>query len=188
MSSDFPARASEPPQTDGSELHWLQTEGLSPERLALLAQLTNEVRASQRATDISDELVCQILGINRTDARCLDILENYGRLSAGELAQRSGLTTGAITALVDRLERLGYAQRVADPGDRRRVFVEITDKAREASIELFAPIAQGSASIAERYTDEQLQLFIDFQRVGRALQDGHIEWLRAKLRERDAAS
>jgi DNA-binding MarR family transcriptional regulator len=182
VSSDLSA------QGDQSELRWVTAEGVSPERLALLGQLTSEVRASQRATDVSDELVCQLLGINRTDARCLDILESYGRLSAGELAQRSGLTTGAITAVVDRLERLGYAQRVADPGDRRRVFVEMTDRALQASIELFMPIAQGAASIAERYTDEQLRLFIDFQRVGRELQERHIEWLREKLRERERAS
>jgi DNA-binding MarR family transcriptional regulator len=175
----------EPLSGPHSGLRWVDAEGVPPERLALLGELTNEVRANQRATDMSDELVCQLLEINRTDARCLDILENYGPVSAGELAARSGLTTGAITAVVDRLERLGYAQRVADPNDRRRVFVEMTDKARQASFELFGPIAQGAASMSERYSDEQLRLFLDFQRAGRELQERHIEWLRERLRERE---
>jgi DNA-binding MarR family transcriptional regulator len=179
MSSDLP----EPAPAAESAGSWITAKGVSPERLALLEALGNEVRANQRATDMSDELVCQILGINRTDARCLDILDNYGRVSAGELAQRSGLTTGAITALVDRLERLGLARRVADPSDRRRVFVEPTEKAREASIELFAPLAEGGARLSERYTDEQLRQFIEFQRAGRELQERHIEWLRGRLRE-----
>ncbi len=188
MSSEFGDPLAEPPHDGQFELRWVAAEGIPPERLALLGELTNEVRANQRATDMSDELVCQLLGINRTVARCLDILENYGRLSAGELAGHSGLTTGAITAVLDRLERLGYARRVADPSDRRRVFVEVTDKARQASIELFGPMAKGAAAMAERYTDDQLQLFIDFQRVGRELQERHIEWLRAKLRERENTS
>lgn len=188
MSSEPEDPLAEPRRGDGFELRWVAAEGVPQARLAVLGELTNEVRANQRATDMSDELVCQLLGINRTVARCLDILENYGRLSAGELAGHSGLTTGAITAVLDRLERLGYARRVADPSDRRRVFVEVTDKARQASIELFGPMAKGAAAMAERYTDDQLQLFIDFQRVGRELQERHIEWLRAKLRERENTS
>src|SRR5512135_1079255 len=99
------------------------------DRERLYAELGNEVRASQRATDMVDELICQLLGINRTDARCLDILDQHGSMSAGDLAEASRLTTGAITAVVDRLERAGLARRVPDPTDRRRVLVEPTPKA-----------------------------------------------------------
>src|SRR5271167_1986065 len=94
-------------------------------REELVQELTNEVRAGQRATDSVDDLACQLLGVNRTDGKCLDILDHYGRMSAGELAQHSGLSTGAVTAVIDRLERAGYAQRVGDPADRRRVLVEL---------------------------------------------------------------
>src|ERR1700760_1624976 len=89
----------------------------SPERQRLLQELGGEIRANQRPTDVVDELLCQLLGINRTDARCLDILEQDGSMRAGELAKKSRLTTGAITAVIDRLERAGYARRVADPSD-----------------------------------------------------------------------
>src|ERR1700686_335159 len=99
-------------------------------------QLGDEVRANQRATDVVDDLVCQLLGLNRTDARCLDILDQSRSMSAGDLAQESRLTTGAITAVVDRLERAGYARRVPDPSDRPRVLIELTPKAYEASLEL----------------------------------------------------
>src|SRR5579862_8285253 len=99
------------------------------DRAPLYAELSNEVRASQRATDVVDELVCQLIGINRTDARCMDILDQHGSMSAGDLAEASRLTTGAITAVIDRLERAGLAQRVPDPSDRRRVLVEVTPKA-----------------------------------------------------------
>ena len=58
--------------------------------------------------------------------RCLNVIENAGGLTAGELARQVGVTTGAVTGALDRLERAGYARRVPDPGDRRRVRVEVT--------------------------------------------------------------
>jgi DNA-binding MarR family transcriptional regulator len=159
-----------------------------PDRHRLYMELGAEVRASQRATDVVDDLVCQLLGINRTDARCLDILEEHGSMSAGDLAEASRLTTGAITAVLDRLERAGYAHRVPDAADRRRVLVELTPKAREAAIELMGtPMAELSAPIAMSYSEEQLRLFIEFIHQGREIQERHAEWLRNKLRERDEA-
>jgi DNA-binding MarR family transcriptional regulator len=161
----------------------------SPERLRLYLELGGEVRANQRATDVVDELVCQLLGVNRTDARCLDILDEHGRMSAGDLAQESGLTSGAITAVIDRLERAGYAQRVPDQSDRRRVLVEPTEKAREAAMELMVmPLAELTRPMASRYTEEQLRMIIDFTREGREIQGRHAEWLRARLAERRSQS
>src|SRR5215831_10447256 len=108
----------------------------SPERQRLYERLGDEVRANQRATDVVDELICQLLGVNRTDARCLDILDQHGSMTAGDLAEASRLTTGAITAVIDRLERAGLAHRVPDPSDRRRVLVELTPRANQATITL----------------------------------------------------
>ena len=108
----------------------------SGEREQIYAELGDEVRASQRATDVVDELMCQLLGINRNDARCMDILDQHGRMSAGDLAEASRLSTGAITAVIDRLDRAGLAHRVPDPADRRRVLVELTPKAYARATEL----------------------------------------------------
>jgi DNA-binding MarR family transcriptional regulator len=157
----------------------------SPERQRLYDELGGEVRANQRATDVVDELMCQLLGVNRTDARCLDILDQHGSMSAGDLAQDSGLTTGAITAVIDRLERAGYARRVPDPADRRRVLVELTPKAHAVSYELMAkPMSELGQAFARHYTDDELRLIIEFTRGGRELQERHAEWLRARLGER----
>lgn len=164
---------------------------LSPERLQLYADLGNEVRANQQATDAVDELLAEMLGINRTDARCLDILEQHGSMSAGDLAAASRLTTGAITAVIDRLDRAGLARRVPDPSDRRRVLVEPTEKALEFANELMVqPMRALYMPMAERYSDDDLRLFIDFTRRGRELQERHAEWLRERLnvqRERTSA-
>jgi DNA-binding MarR family transcriptional regulator len=109
-------------------------------------------------------------------------------MSAGNLAQKSGLTSGAITAVIDRLERAGYARRVPDPSDRRRVLVEPTEKAYEASMELMvAPMGELTKPMAAQYTDEQLRLIIEFTRQGREIQERHADWLRARLAERRAS-
>ena len=157
----------------------------SPERLQLYAELGDEVRVNQRATDAVDELLAESLGINRTDARCMDILDQHGRMSAGDLAQESRLTTGAITAVIDRLERAGLARRVPDPSDRRRVLVEPTEKALELANELMIePMRKLYVPMAERYSDDDLRLILDFTRRGRELQERHAEWLRERLAER----
>lgn len=158
---------------------------VSPERARLYLELGAQVRAGQRATDVVDDLICQLLGVNRTDSRCLDILDEHGRMSAGDLAEASRLTTGAITAVIDRLEKAGYARRVPDPSDRRRVLVEPTEKAFEASVELMvAPMGELTKPMATRYSDEQLKQFIEFTREGREIQERHAEWLRERLAER----
>ncbi|HEY6398162.1 MAG TPA: MarR family transcriptional regulator [Solirubrobacteraceae bacterium] len=156
----------------------------SSTREQLLAELGDEVRASQRTTDVHDDVLCELLGVNRTDGRCLDILDQTGPMTAGQLAQASALSTGAVTAVVDRLERAGYARRFSDPADRRRVVVELTPAARERSWELMGSLATEGARLAEPYSDEQLQMFIEFARLGRALQERHTEWLRERVRER----
>ena len=140
------------------------------------------MRANQRATDAVDELLADIIGINRTDARCMDILDQHGSMSAGDLAEASRLTTGAITAVIDRLERARLARRVPDPSDRRRVLVEPTDKAYELANELMVePMRRLYLPMAEGYSEQDLRLILDFTRRGRELQERHAEWLRERL-------
>ena len=159
----------------------------SPERLQLYAELGDEVRANQRATDTVDELLAEIMGINRTDARCMDILDQHGSMSAGDLAEASRLTTGAITAVIDRLDRAGLARRVPDPADRRRVLVEPTEKAFALAMELMVePMRALYVPMAERYSEDQLRLILDFTRRGRELQERHAEWLRVRLRDQSS--
>ena len=77
-------------------------------------RFVDAVRASQAATDLFDETMCHFLGINRTDGRCLDVIDRHTKVSAGQLANESGLTTGAVTAVIDRLETAGYVRRIRD--------------------------------------------------------------------------
>jgi DNA-binding MarR family transcriptional regulator len=108
-------------------------------------------------------------------------------MSGGDLAQASRLTTGAITAVIDRLERAGYARRVHDPSDRRRVLVEATSKAFATANELMVePMRRLYTPLAARCSDDELRLFIEFTREGREIQEKHAEWLRARPDERRA--
>src|ERR1700730_8582328 len=87
---------------------------MSNRKRELFWQLMLEIRASQNATDRYDQAVADTLGLNRTDMRCLDILDRQGRLTAGQLAEQTGLTSGAVTTVIDRLEAAGHARRVGD--------------------------------------------------------------------------
>ncbi len=155
---------------------------LPSERGKLLSELADGIRANQRGTDVVDELVGQLLGVNRTDGRILDILDQRGQISAGELAEASSLTTGAITAVIDRLERAGYAHRVPDPADRRRVLVELTQRTRELSWELYGPMVELWQPLSDRYSDDDLRLLIEFHHQAVELQRRHAELLRERLR------
>jgi DNA-binding MarR family transcriptional regulator len=122
-------------------------------------------RAYQRAADDLDEAVIQHLGINRSDGRCLDVLEERGPMAAGELAVATGLSPGAITTLVDRLEQEGFVRRVGDDTDRRRVLIELTESARAVMVHIYGPLADGEPWIRELDAD-QLTLIRDFLRLG----------------------
>src|SRR5580704_17716635 len=150
-------------------------------RTALLEQIFSHVRAGQRLTASVDETAGKLLGTNRTDGLCMDLLDERGQMTAGLLAEETGLTTGAITAVLDRLEQLGYVQRVRDTVDRRRVLVELTPKAKRASWELYGPLGEMGAELAQRYSDEQLEVILDFVDQARQLSGQHLAALRARL-------
>ena len=132
------------------------------EREALINEIGLEVRTYQNAQDAFDEAATERLGINRSDGRALDIIDRHGQITAGELARESGLSTGAITTLLDRLERAGYVRRVRDDVDRRRVLVELTDEARRRSWEIWGPIAEASTARLGRHSNEELLFIRDF--------------------------
>ena len=142
-------------------------------RNSIIAAIIDEVRRNQRLTDMLDEGAANLMGINRTDARAIDVLHQHGRVTAGELARELRLSTGAVTSVIDRLERAGYARRVADPDDRRRVLIEVTPTVLEGAQELYGSWEDVIPLYAD-YTDRDLELILQFQRLGR-------EWLEKRL-------
>ncbi|HEY7021465.1 MAG TPA: MarR family transcriptional regulator [Ktedonobacterales bacterium] len=146
----------------------------------LLDTVSREVAELQNATDAMDEAVAQRLGINRTDLRCLGLLFARGPLSAGQLASASGLSPGAATTALDRLERAGYALRTRGAHDRRSVLIELTPLARQRIQELYGPVGTEGRQFLERYSDDELRFLSAFLRDGRALQIKHVALLRSQ--------
>jgi DNA-binding MarR family transcriptional regulator len=136
------------------------------------------VRAYQTAVDNFDQAIADHVGINRTDARCIDLIDQAGGMTAGELARAAGLTTGAVTAVVDRLEAAGFARRVADPADRRRVRIEATEKVWEVNAPLMGPLLEESQPILQDLTDAEIERFTEFLRRVIELQQRHTERVR----------
>src|SRR5262245_65524802 len=103
----------------------------------LISEVIAAIRASQTATDAFDHSVADYVGLDRTAYRCLDILDQEGPMTAGRLAERARLSPGATTALLDRLEKRGFARRTRDTEDRRRVLVEIAPELRQRAEALY---------------------------------------------------
>lgn len=143
---------------------------MSRQKRTVFDELIAEVRRSQVATARFDQAVASAIGINHTDMACLDVLQREGPLTAGQLAERTGLTSGSMTTALDRLERSGYAQRVRDATDRRRVLVQLTDKADGIS-EYYRGQMELSDELYRRYTGEQLELLLTFFRAGREVNE-----------------
>jgi DNA-binding MarR family transcriptional regulator len=101
------------------------------------------------------------LGLNSTDLECLGVIA-AAPATAGELAQATGLTTGAITGVIDRLERSGYAIREHDSRDRRKVYVRARPEGLQRAQPIFEPMRRASAEALSRYSDGELALILDF--------------------------
>jgi DNA-binding MarR family transcriptional regulator len=135
----------------------------SKKRSELLAALNDEFRQLTTATILFHQTVADRLGMHVTDHKCADILLRGGPITAGELALRTGLTTGAITGVIDRLEKAGFVRRAKDPNDRRRVIIEpFTERIEREIGPLFESMARAMAELCAHYSTQELQVVRDF--------------------------
>jgi DNA-binding MarR family transcriptional regulator len=144
----------------------------------LIQQLIYEARASDAAHEAFDNEALRQLGVNPTDGRCLDIIDNEGPLTAGRLAELSGLTTAAVTTVLDRLERAGYARRVRDESDRRRVLVELTPDFAKRASRIWEPLGRDAFAEFSKLSLDDLRVAVQILRLRRELNERHVERLR----------
>jgi DNA-binding MarR family transcriptional regulator len=135
------------------------------ERQAALVEMVRLVRLQQIASDKMDDAFCRLAGINLTDGRCLDLLDVHDGLTAGELAEAASLSPGAVTTVLDRLERMGFVTRTRDEADRRRVLVEMTPKARQLAFDIYGPVSAYAREYIGQLTDEQIDVISRFLEV-----------------------
>jgi DNA-binding MarR family transcriptional regulator len=124
---------------------------------------------NEKFTEISTETImfhqalADILDYHITDHRCIHFIYRYGAMPAGRLAELTGLTTAAVTGIIDRLEEAGYVRRVNDPKDRRRTIVEPTrSKKLERKLEkIFTPFHERMHKLLSSYSDSELTFLLD---------------------------
>jgi len=158
-------------------------------RRELLTRLWDLGREMSTQTVFLHQAIAQTVGLNATDTKCMDLIlrgpENS--VTAGWLAEMTGLTTGAITHILDRLERRGFIARVRDTEDRRKVFV----RARPASIEPLVPkfeaIGKAYLRLVEEYSDRDLQLICEYLEKTSELSRGELARVVSERRSRPEA-
>jgi len=132
-------------------------------REQLVQQIDWALRELSTSTVMAATAIAQKVGMGPNDLRCGELLVRNGPMTAGELAKATGLTTGAITGIVDRLEKAGWAQRRADSGDRRRVVVYPGPQENEqTTAALYAGHVERMNQLLGQYSDEQLSLLLEF--------------------------
>ena len=152
----------------------------------MIQAINDKLRETSTETIMFHQAVADVLGLHITDHKCLDIIYRYGAMPAGRLAELTGLTTGAVTGIIDRLEKSGYVRRTDDPKDRRRIIVEPTrNKKLERKLEtIFAPLAERMHKLLSSCSDSELTFLLDI--LTRTLEQSHQELM--KLRGLPAGS
>jgi len=131
-------------------------------RAVLLQELEHAVRRSSAQGVIFGQTVANVAGISGSDLECLDFLNLEGRVTAGRLAELTGLTTGAITGVVDRLEKAGFVRRERDESDRRKVFiVPVLEKMMQVG-RPYELVQHAMAKQCAAYTDAELKFLIRY--------------------------
>ena len=132
-----------------------------------MRRLMLALRRSSAAGVLHGQAIAKRVGVNPSDMECLDLILMNGPSTAGEIARHTGLTSGAVTGLIDRLERLGLVERAADANDRRKVLVRVREDRIGAIVALFSPMEKSVHALLAGYSKEELKLLIDFaERAG----------------------
>jgi DNA-binding MarR family transcriptional regulator len=135
-------------------------------RAALLQGLEEAMRRSSAQGVLYGQTVANVAGIANSDLECMDILYLEGRVTAGRLAEVTGLTTGAITGVVDRLEKAGLVRRERDDADRRKVFIAVVPEAIKGIGQFYVPMQQAMEKVFGGYSDAELRLLLRFANEG----------------------
>ncbi len=141
-------------------------------------KLLLEVRKFTRSTLLLQHLIAKSIGLHVTDAECIDFLQEMGPSTAGDLARTTGLTTGAITNVIDRLEKAGFVKRGQDPKDRRKVIVTfIPDKHSKAKVH-YGALAKEVQQLFSHYTLDELEFLIRHTRELANIYQGQVNKLK----------
>ena len=173
---------------DSKDIHEYSNDVPAPSRPDLLRRIDEMLRKVSAQSVLISDLVAGLVGLNATDLECLDLLLLAGPATAGKLGEHTGLTSGATTAVIDRLERAGFVRRRRDLDDRRRVQVEIVGSAVECIKPFYATLGDRVTELNAQFTDQQLVSVLDYMSGALAAGAEHVAWLQTQkpLRRRQS--
>ena len=133
-------------------------------RAQILARLWDLGREMSTQTVFLHQAIAQGFGLNATDTKCVDLIMHGppGGATAGWLSATTGLTTGAVTHILDRLEKRGFIARRRDTADRRKIFIEVRPEALKPLIPRYEAIGKVYMKHLDQYTDAQLHLICQY--------------------------
>jgi len=143
-------------------------------RSELIAAIGKATQLYQDATDAFDDAACEALGLNRTDLKCASVIAQREPVPVGEIGKLAGLTRGAMTTAIDRIERAGYARRLRHPSDRRGVLVELTAKGRRAIDAIWGEYVRTAEAFFSSYSAQKLKKILRYLEEGRIAQQANM--------------
>ncbi|OMD69794.1 MarR family transcriptional regulator [Paenibacillus odorifer] len=145
------------------------------------------MRSLGNRTVLYQQNVAASLGLYNNDFLSIDILREKGPITAGELSKLTGLTTGSVTALIDRLEKNGYVRRQNDPNDRRKVIIVPLYENKDDVINTYQPLHTAMVKLAASYKDEELALISQFLGQASAVLEEQIDHLGSTARGKSSS-
>ena len=136
--------------------------GRRRDRAELIASFDRETRRMGSMATLHNHAVAEFMGVHQTDQECIDLLDWTGPLTAGEIGVHLGLTSGAVTGLLDRLESGGWVRRERDPGDRRRVLVHLAGERTGELWPVYQPLSEAISAFRDRLDSKDLRVIVEF--------------------------
>jgi DNA-binding MarR family transcriptional regulator len=131
-------------------------------RDALHAEITCQLRHFSAGTTLFNQKVADHVGLHLTDMQCMNLLDLLGTSTPSRLAECTGLTTGGVTVMLDRLEKAGYIRREPNPDDRRSVLVHVAAKKMEKIQVQYTGLAEQFDAYLAEASDEELEVAVKF--------------------------
>lgn len=128
----------------------------------LIAAFDRETRRMGSMATLHNHAVADFAGLHATDQECIDLLDWTGPLTAGAIGTHLGLTSGAVTGLLDRLEAGGWVTRERDPADRRRVVVRLSNEHGDELWRVYQPLAEAIAAYRDALDARDLRVVVEF--------------------------
>ncbi|MEU5902957.1 MarR family transcriptional regulator [Micromonospora sp. NPDC047527] len=154
-----------------------------PARTSAIADLMRAGREMSRLSMVFRYAIAERLGLTVSDLECLDYLADAGSATAGQVAERTNLTTGAVTSMLRRLKQAGYVTAERDPVDRRRVIVTLRPERIAELKRPYERFAERTARLVEGYNAEEVLLLVRHYDRMQAMYHAELDRLRSGLSE-----